>query len=357
MNDEYEMFRNRAIDINLTILQALKKMDLIDKKLLIVMDSDEFAGLLSAGDIQRAIIKSKSLETKIKEILRKELRIGATSDSRTDIRDMMYKYRMELCPIIDEENKVVEVCYWEDLFDDKKPKPLNKFKIPIVIMAGGLGTRLKPLTNVFPKPLIPVGDKTIIEEIFNRFYQHGCDEFIVSTNYKAELVKYYLDSLNLPFSIDYLKESMPLGTGGSLSLLKNRFDSTLAVSNCDIIIEQDYSEILEYHHSNKNELTIVAALKHYPVAYGTIESGIDGELVEMVEKPELTFKINSGVYILEPHLLDEIPESTFYNITDLIDDVKARKGRVGVYPVSEKSWKDIGNWSDYLKLVGITNDD
>ena len=142
-----------------------------------------------------------------------------------------------------------------------------------------------------------------------------------------------------------------MGTGGSLALLKNKITKTFIVSNCDILIEQDYFEILAYHRKNKNEITIVAALKHYPIPYGIVETGDNGQLLDLKEKPELTFKINSGMYILEPHLLDEIPEDEFFHITQLIEKVKDRYGSVGVFPVSEKSWKDVGLLSEYIDLL------
>lgn len=337
------------ISIDATLLDALKKMDFSDKKLLIVTKEGKFGGLVSVGDIQRAIIQNKSLDTKIKDVIRKDIRIAKPNDSFEKIKKMMFDFRMELCPVVDSEKNIVEVYYWEDIFIDKEPQPKSQFNLPVVIMAGGFGTRLKPLTNVLPKPLIPIGDKTIIEQIFERFYHHGCNSFYISVNYKAELIEYYLTNQNLPYQIDYIQEDKPTGTAGSLSLLKDKIKETFFVSNCDIIIEQDYSEILEYHYNNKNDITIIAALKHYSIPYGTIETSENGKLENLSEKPELTFKINSGMYILEPSVLDEIPSNEFYHITHLIEKIQSRGGNVGVYPVSEKSWKDIGEWDEYLK--------
>ena len=134
-------------------------------------------------------------------------------------------------------------------------------------------------------------------------------------------------------------------------LLKGQLNQTFVISNCDIIIEEDFSEIYDYHRSNQNELTIVAALKHYPIPYGTIETGQNGILKEIIEKPEIIFKINTGIYIVEPHILDEIPDNTFMHITTLIDSILKREGKIGVFPISENSWKDLGNWSEYLKQI------
>lgn len=344
-------YRNRNIEHSKTILDALKYMDKLDKKLLLVVQNNKFIGLISSGDVQRAIIKNISLNTPIYKIIRKKIRVGKPNDSFEKIKKMMIEFRMELYPIVNEQNEIENIYFWEDIFNGKKETILKKFKLPVVIMAGGYGTRLKPLTNVLPKPLLPIGNKTMLEEIFERFGKFGCNDFYLSVNYKAELIEYYIKSQNLPYKIFFFKEDKPLGTAGSLSLLKKKINQTFFVNNCDILIEQDYSEILEYHHKNKNEITIIAALKHYSIPYGTIESGEDGKLLGLTEKPELTFKINSGMYILEPHLLNEIQENTFLHITELIDKVKNRRGKIGVFPVSEKSWKDMGDWKEYISNI------
>jgi len=340
---------NRIIEINVSILHCLKKMDSEKVKLLFVFNDEQFIGIITIGDIQRAIIKNTNLNEKVSTILDKNKIYASKDESLEAIKNKMFSLRAELMPIVDVQNNLVNVYYWEDLFGETKKEPLFRFNLPVVIMAGGFGTRLKPLTNVLPKPLIPINDKTFIEEIFERFNDHGCDKFYISVNYKAELIEYYLSKQNLPYNIQYFKEDKPMGTAGSLSLLKGHIKETLFVSNCDILIEQDYSEVLKYHRENKNEITAVAALKHYPIPYGTIETGENGRLLELIEKPEISFKINTGIYILEPHLLNEIPENKIFHMTHLIENVNKRNGRIGVFPVSEKSWKDIGAWGEYLK--------
>lgn len=345
------MFKKRKIEINASMLEALKLMDELDVKLLIVLNNGNYAGLLSIGDIQRAIIRNKGFNTNINEILRSNFKLANIDQSIDSIKKMMFNFRMELCPVLDHNNKIIKIYFWEDFYLDEKPKPVKQFNLPIVIMAGGYGTRMKPITNVIPKPLIPIGDQTIIEDIFHRFYLHGSNRFFISVNYKAELMKFYLENQKLPYNLDFFSESKPMGTAGSLSLLKGKIKETFFISNCDILIEQDYSEILQYHRENKNEITIIAALKHFPIAYGIVETGDNGSLKGLVEKPELTFKINSGMYILEPSLIDEIPKDEFYHITHLIEKVRLRGGNIGVFPVTEKSWKDIGNWEEYIKEI------
>lgn len=345
-------FKGRIIHPKASIIEALKLMDKLDRKLLLIEDNLKFVGLLSAGDIQRAIINNLELNTQINKITRNKIRVASPEDTFEEIKELMIKYRMELCPVINGQNEILEIYFWEDIFQEGKPQPKRQFNLPVIIMAGGMGTRLKPLTNVLPKPLIPVGDKTILEQIFDRFNRHGCNDFYLSVNYKADLIEYYIKNQNLPFNIQYFREEKPTGTAGSLSMLRGIINETFFVSNCDIIIEQDYSEILDYHHANNNEITIVAALKHFSIPYGSIETTAKGKLSSLREKPDLTFKINSGMYILEPHLLDEIPSDEFFHITQLIEKIRNRGGNIGVFPVSEKSWKDIGEWDEYLKNNG-----
>lgn len=350
-NNNNKQIQHRSVNSSTTVINTLKQMDDIGTKLLLVIDSGKFVGLISAGDIQRAIINNISLSTSIIEILRDDIKVAFVDDPFTEIKEMMTKYRMELCPVIDKNNEIVKLLLWEDLFSTESPEPFNKFNLPIVVMAGGFGTRLQPLTHVLPKPLIPIGKKTILQEIYDRFHQYGCNSFYTSVNYKADFIEDYVSKLGLPYKVEFFREDKPMGTAGSLQLLKNKINETFFVHNCDILIENDYSEILDYHRSNKNELTVIAALKHLGLPYGTLETGKNGKLLSFSEKPEMTFKINTGMYILEPHLLQEIPEDSFFHITDLIKKIKTRGGNVGVYPVSEDSWKDIGNWSEYLKFI------
>ena len=332
---------------------ALKQMDEINRKLLIVINEDgTFFSLLSIGDIQRAIIKNLPINTKVSEIVRQDVTVAHPEDDLEKVKQRMKIRRNELMPIIDSQNRVVDIIFWEDLFTESRlaVSEEKKLNLPVVIMAGGKGTRLAPLTNVWPKPLIPINKKTIIEDIMDKFVEVGCNEFYLSVNYKAEVIQQYFDNLDNPFyKITYIREEKPLGTAGSLCLLKDKIFSTFFVSNCDILIKEDYTSIYEYHKTHQNEITIVAAIKSFPIPYGTIETGDGGQLKSIQEKPELSFKINTGMYILEPDLIQEIPENEFFHITTLIENVHNEGRKVGVFPISEGSWNDIGTWNEYIK--------
>ena len=345
-------YQQLIVDINVSILHTLEQMDKCNRKLLLVFSEGEYFGLVSIGDIQRAIIGNKSLDTPIKNILRDRIITADDTLSLDEIRTLMMSYRMELIPKLITESSPFKVYQWSELFPNEDNAPIDQFDLPIVIMAGGQGTRLKPLTNIIPKPLIPIGEKTFMEDIMDRFVKCGSNNFYVSVNYKADVIKHYFSTLkDSSYRINYFQENVPLGTAGSLTLMRDKIHTTFFVSNCDIIINEDYSQILKYHKENKNELTVVAALKNYPIAYGVLYTKENGLLDSIVEKPDLTFKINTGLYILEPNLLDEIPEGQFYHITSLIDKLRKENRRIGVFPVSEKSWIDVGNWNEYFSII------
>ncbi len=347
-----EKYKSITIDINSTILFALETMNAQNGKLLIVAENDTYKSLISIGDIQRAIIADVDIQSPISQILRQNINVANIDDDIEQVKASMLLTRNEFMPVLSGE-ELVNIIFWGDLFDDEiRENNTIAEKPPVVIMAGGKGVRLAPITNVLPKPLIPIGDKTVIEDIMDRFVAAGCNDFHISVNYKAEMMKYYFGELNSSaYNISYIQESKPMGTAGSLSLLKDCINSTFFVSNCDIIIEEDYSEIYKYHKENNNEITLVAALKHVKIPYGTIITKKDGLLDSMREKPEYMLKINAGLYILEPHLLHEIPENKFFHITELIERLRSQGRRVGVFPVGESSWIDMGTWEEYMKII------
>ena len=247
----------------------------------------------------------------------------------------------------------MDVYFWEDLFGNKQETRKDLIKLPVVIMAGGKGTRLKPITNVIPKPLIPIGEKTILEEIMDQFEGIGCNKFYMSVNYKSDMIRFFLDQLEHKYNISFFEEKTPMGTIGSVSLLKGKVTTPFFVSNCDIVIDQDYRSVYEYHRSNKNDITVVTAVKNFHIPYGVIETGEDGLMVELKEKPIQTYMINTGVYLLNPELFDEIPEGEFFHVTHLMEKLISRGGRIGCFPVSENAWRDMGEWPEYLKILDV----
>ena len=337
----------------MTLLEALQKMDALRVKSLFIMKNDSFHGLLTIGDLQRAIIAKRPFESPVIDLIDNAKKSYAKEgDSIDDIKEYMLKYRAEYMPVLDERGNLKEVLSWGELFPGKniERRPLH---IPVVIMAGGKGTRLKPITNVLPKPLIPMGDKTMAEEIMDRFIRIGCDRFYMSVNYKSNVIRFYLNQFREKYNIEFFEEAQPLGTIGSVSLLKGKFNTPFFVTNCDNLIDRDFRDVYEYHVDNHNELTIVTAVKSIKIPYGVIETGEDGLLTGIREKPETTYMINTGVYILNPELMNEIPDNQFFHVTDLMAKIKARGGRIGCFPVGEKAWQDMGEWPEYLKMIHV----
>lgn len=343
-----ELIKNRIILDDSSILNALKQMS-ESVKMLFVFHEDAFVSILTIGDIQRAIINNINLNESISNILDYN-KIYASIDQNLEvIKEMMNKMRAECMPVLDGCGQLVNVYFWSDLFGPEKEFARNCIDLPVVVMAGGLGSRLRPLTNVIPKPLIPINDKTILEVILDKFRSIGCHKFFISVNYKHDIIEYYMHEKE--YDIDYFKEEKPLGTIGSVSLLKGKITTPFFVSNCDNLIDQDLRDVYDYHVSNHNDLTIVTAVKSYVIPYGVIETGDDGVMTNLSEKPELNFRINTGVYILQPELIDEIPQNSFFHITHLMEKIKKNGGKVGCFPISENAWTDIGDWSEYMKIV------
>jgi dTDP-glucose pyrophosphorylase len=344
---------NRKISNAASLLSALKQMDKQHVKMLLVFEGERFVSILTIGDVQRAIIQNVKLTAPIAEIVSTDKKFAHVGEPMEEIKQKMLSLRAECMPVLDENGNLAEVLFWNDLFKKAEEPGRDKINLPVVIMAGGKGTRLKPITNVIPKPLVPIGDKTILEEIMDQFEAIGCCRFYMSVNYKSDMMRFYLDQLEHKYDITFFEEDKPLGTIGSVTLLKGKVDTPFFVSNCDIVIDQDYRDVYDYHKENRNDLTIVTAVKSLRIPYGVIETGENGLMTALKEKPELTYMINTGVYILNPECIDEIPQGEFFHITQLMEKIKARCGRVGCFPVSEHAWKDMGEWAEYLKIIDV----
>ncbi|MBP7653495.1 nucleotidyltransferase family protein [Candidatus Dependentiae bacterium] len=333
------------------ISKALSQIDETAEKLLFVVDEkNTLLGTVSDGDIRRWILKDKSIKESVDNVMNTFPITMKNGYLMEDAKKIMIEKKINCIPVVDGDNRIIHAVRWIDLFDTKfKRHKMNN--IPTVIMAGGEGRRLYPFTKILPKPLIPIGDKTILELIIEKFTEFGCKDFYLSLNYKANLIKAYLNDFDFSNNIEYVVEEKPLGTAGSLHLLKNKIKSTFYVSNCDILVDADYSDILEFHRTNLNKITIVNSMINYVIPYGVCEIESGGSLKQIKEKPEFNFLVNTGLYVLEPDTLDDIPENKFYHITDMINDYMKRGVKVGVYPVSQKSWLDMGQLKELQDMM------
>jgi NDP-sugar pyrophosphorylase family protein len=264
----------------------------------------------------------------------------------------MFERNIGCVPAVDDHDQIVELLFWESVFKDSgKRKPITPIHLPVVIMAGGQGTRLDPFTRILPKPLIPLGDKTVIEHIIESFLKFGVSTFYLSVNHKSKIIKSYFEELHPPYVIEYIQEDKPLGTAGSLRYLRDQLAGSFIVTNCDIIIDADYAELIDFHDKSNNDITIVGSLKNYHIPYGICEIVNGGTLARITEKPEYNFLVNTGMYVLRAETLRLIPKDEIFHMTHLIEKVKETGGKVAVFPVSDKAWLDTGEWAEYRKAL------
>lgn len=341
------------INKDLSIKEAIKKLDETAKKILLVVEDNKLIGVLTDGDIRRWILKSGNLSDSVSLIMIKEPKY-IFEDERKNAKKILKENSIEAVPVLNKEKEIVDIIFWNDNFNRKFK--FNKMDNPVVIMAGGKGTRLVPYTKILPKPLIPIGDVPIVERIINRFNEYGCNNFYMTVNYKKNMIKAYFNEIEKTYSIEYVDEEEPLGTAGSLYLLKDKIKDTFFVSNCDILIEGNYSDMLKYHKEHKSKITLITSLKHYTIPYGVIQINGDSDVKKMIEKPEYDFLVNTGMYILEPEVINDIPQNEFFHITDLINKYINKGEKIGVYPVSEGAWLDMGQFKEMeimLERLGI----
>lgn len=344
-----DKFRKLFISPVVSINKALKQMDEAAEKILFVVDQkDILLGCVTDGDIRRWILKGKSLNVKVSQLMNRSPKFLREGFLPEEAKKIMFDHRLENLPVLNKERHLVAVTSWLDFFEDKF-RTHESINLPVVIMAGGEGSRLAPFTKVLPKPLLPIGEEPIIGLIIDKFVEYGCKNFYISVNYKAGIVKAYFKGFKHSYKIQYLNEKTPLGTAGSLRALANRVKGPLFVSNCDILIDADYADILRFHRKNQNKITIVGSMKHHTIPYGICGIKIGGLLKSIKEKPEYNFLVNTGLYILDAEVFSKIPKNSVYHLTDLINDCLRTKKKIGVYPISDKSWLDMGH------LEGLQN--
>lgn len=332
-----------------TVKEAISVMEEKNIKSVFIVNSDNvLEGIFTRGDLRQFILDGGDFNTCLEKAMNPS---PITFSSVDEARVYSQNKRRVVYPIVNKKRQLVDVLYnkWDVIAEASESKCLES--IPVVIMAGGLGTRLYPLTKVLPKALIPIGDYTITERIIENFVAWGCKEFYLILNHKADMIRAYFDDINKDYTIHYVKEKEFLGTGGGLSLLKGMIDSTFILSNCDILVNADFDCIIKTHKMCKNAITFIGAVKNLEIPYGVIESNISGEVTALREKPEVSFLTNTGVYVVEPVVIEELPENHFCHITDIAEEKKKEGKKIGVFPITEKSWLDMGQFSEMKEMI------
>lgn len=331
---------------NMNIMDAVSVIDQNGKKIAFAVDSDNtLLGTVTDGDLRRYILKNGDLGDAVDSIINYNPRFFY-EDEKVDYEKVMLERKITALPILNHEKKLVRI---EFLYKDKYKKHRDVLdNVPIVIMAGGKGTRLKPYTNILPKPLIPMGNVTITERIMENFKEYGAKDFYMIVNYKKNLIKAYFDEIE--DKPRFINEDSFLGTAGGLTLVKDYIKGTFILTNCDILLEADIKSVYKYHKENNNILTVICAKKVETLPYGSVKTDENGIVVGLEEKPSVTYNVNTGIYVIEPEVLNYIESDTFIHITDIINMLVNDGKKVGCFTVDENSWLDMGQFDELINM-------
>lgn len=332
MNDEFYINENNSI------LEAMQKINKNSRRLLFVQDEGVLLATITDGDIRRWILKGGDLRAEVKRAANYNPKCLQEGQAHL-ASSIMKEYGIDVIPIVDKKYVIKEIVFQNNL---GQRNPAFDMNIPVVMMAGGLGTRLSPYTNILPKPLIPIGDYPIAEHIINRFHTYGCHQFYMIVNYKRNMIKAYFDDLQKDYQLEFVAEEKALGTGGGLSLLKGKIKDTFILTNCDIVIDDDLSKTYKQHVESGNLITMVCSLKNFTIPYGVVHVGENGVIKSMEEKPNMSFFTNTGCYFVEPEVIEDLTYNEAIDFPAIIEKYTGRGGKVGIYPIGEDAWLDMG---------------
>lgn len=330
------------------VRDAIDAIDRGKRKTSFIVDGERhLLGLFTDGDMRRFILRNGDMQQPVSTAMNPHPVVFHTRSEAIEARN---HERLVVYPIVDDKDVLLDAVFWEE---DWRKEHISEAlaDVPLVMMAGGKGTRLYPYTKVLPKPLIPIGDITISERIIDNFVRYGCNQVWMVLNYKANMIKSYYGDLQPPYSVQYVEEQKFLGTGGGLSLLKGKIDSTFFVSNCDILVNADLECIYKTHKEKHNKITLVSVMKNMQIPYGVINLDHNGKIESMTEKPKFSFLTNTGVYVLEPEVMENIPDNHFIHLPEIVQQYLNAGEKVGVFPISENAWLDMGQISEMEAMI------
>ncbi len=321
-------------------------VQIIDREALraafIVDQDDMLLGVVTDGDVRRALLQNVDFDASVKKIMHTKPLTCAPSQSRQTIKSIIEQNKLLHMPIVS-DGKLIDVVTLDDF------ATMERVENPVFIMAGGFGTRLRPLTDDCPKPMLHIGGKPILESIISRFIQHGFYKFYISTHYKGDMItSYFGDGHSRGVQIEYVDESSPLGTAGAIGLLPDDVpDLPMILINGDILTQINFRKLLEYHVENQGIATMCVRQYQYQVPYGVIKT--DGKVITSItEKPSYSFFVNSGIYVLEPELIKTVGRNEVVDMPELLKTKIGAEREVAMYPLHEY-WLDIGKMQDFEK--------
>ena len=338
-----------------TLNAALSLLNKNIFKCLIVLDNKKkLVGTLTDGDIRRLLLNGANFDDKVlKFVNKKPFILKYKKKQRFEISNK-HKNQYEIIPVVDNHNILKNIITSSDSHSFKNffvKKSIKVRNIQTVIMAGGLGKRLLPQTNVIPKPLLPINGKSMIEHVIDTFASYNLENFYISINYKGNLIRTYLNELKKKCKIKFIQEKIPMGTVGSLNLIKNKIKKSFFLINCDSFTICNYISLFHFHEENNFLLTVVVSKKKQQIPYGVCKINQKGQLLNLNEKPETTFLANTGLYVVNPKILSLIPKGKSFDMNELIEKLIKMKKKVGVFPIQESEWQDLSSLSLESSLI------
>ncbi len=327
-----------------TVAEAMRQIDRNETRIVFFTDeAGRLTGCLTDGDIRRFLLSGGQIDEPAARAANPHPKTARTDE---EAKALYHRKNYIVIPIVDGEGAVTGMYNGERY--DRAPR--NALRLPVVINAGGKGTRLDPFTRVLPKPLIPVGEIPIIEHIMRNYQTYECREFHVIVNYRRELMKAYFAENENHYNITWYDEEKPLGTGGGLSLLRGKLDGTFFFANCDALLTANYERMVEFHRENGNLITMICAYRNLTIPYGVVEMGSHGSIKSMKEKPVMSFLTNTGIYIVEPEVINDLEDDVPIGFPDVVERERQKGRRVAVFPVSENDWMDMGQLPELEKM-------
>jgi len=335
--------KNIKLKQNATIKEALGIIDSGAMQIaLVVDDNDKLLGTLTDGDIRRGILRGLDLDSSIETIVFKEPAIAKISSTKEEILKIALSKKLHQIPIVDDNGIVLDLKEIEELVEPKIKT--NR----VILMVGGLGTRLRPLTQDMPKPMLKVGNKPILQTIVEKFAEYGFVNITMCVNFNASIIRdYFGDGKEFGVNIDYVLEEKRMGTAGALSLLKERPSEPFFVMNGDLLTNVNFEHIFNYHMINKATATMCVREYDYEVPYGVVKMN-DNKITAIAEKPVQKFFVSAGIYMLSPEILDLIPKNEFYDMPALFEKLIKLSKNVISFPIREY-WLDIGRMEEYQR--------
>lgn len=324
-----------------TIKETLQVMDTSALQIvLVVNDKQILLGTVTDGDIRRGLLAGATLKSSTLDVMNRQPLTGNMVEGEALWLQKIKYHQIRHLPVLDKSSKIVGLFYQKKL-----PR---KLKTPIILMLGGLGTRLHPLTENTPKPMLPVGEQPILETIVRHIAEQGFEEFYFCINYLGHQIReYFGDGSALGIKINYIEETERMGTAGALSLLKPAPKTPFIVMNGDLLTKIDLTALLKFHIEHRNMVTACVREYSQQVPYGVME--MEGHQVnQIVEKPIYRYFVNGGIYVLDPEAIDCIPDNSYYDMPSLMENMIAKQKKIGGFPITEY-WMDIGQMPDYLQ--------